>query len=66
MTPRLVIALGFAAVFAAMLAVDLVARHRRPGPEPLATGLTAAMRRPLGRLIVLGWWLWIGYHFLAR
>ncbi|MEV4795747.1 DUF6186 family protein [Asanoa sp. NPDC049475] len=24
------------------------------------------MRTPLGRVLVLGWWCWIGYHFLAR
>ncbi|WP_425321072.1 DUF6186 family protein [Asanoa ferruginea] len=24
------------------------------------------MRTGLGRVLVLGWWCWIGYHFLAR
>lgn len=57
---------GFAAIFLAMLATDLAAR--RPGSRiaPLGTALTAAMRTPLGRVAVLGWWLWIGWHFLAR
>ncbi|WP_373312258.1 DUF6186 family protein [Asanoa siamensis] len=49
-----------------MLVVDLVSRRRGRGPQPLATALTAAMRTPLGRVLVLGWWAWIGYHFLAR
>lgn len=61
-----VIVAGFAAIFLAMLVTDLAAR--RPGSRiaPLGTALIAAMRTTLGRLIVLGWWLWIGFHFLAR
>jgi hypothetical protein len=66
MTPRDVMILGFVAVFGAMVVVDLVSRHRGRGPDPLTTALTAAMRTPVGRAVVLGWWLWIGYHFLAR
>ncbi|WP_373315370.1 DUF6186 family protein [Asanoa ishikariensis] len=49
-----------------MLVVDITSRRRGKGPEPVATALTAAMRTPLGRVLVLGWWCWIGYHFLAR
>ena len=66
MSPRAVLVLGFVAVFGAMVAVDLVSRHRGRGPAPFATAITAALRTPVGRAVVLGWWLWIGYHFLAR
>lgn len=66
MSPRFVLITGFAVIFAAMLIVDLTSRRRGRGPEPVAMALTAAMRTPLGRVLVLGWWCWIGYHFLAR
>ena len=33
--------------------------------RPPAT-VAAAMRRPVGRVAVLGTWLWLGVHFLAR
>ena len=66
MTTYAVLVVGFTAIFLAMLATDVGAR--RPGSRiaPLGTALTAAMRTPAGRLVVLGWWLWIGWHFLAR
>jgi hypothetical protein len=66
MTPYRVIALGFLAILAAMVAVDLAGRRRDEGPEPLATALTAGLRTPLRRAAVLGCWVWVGYHFLAR
>lgn len=66
MSAYAVLVIGFAAIFLAMLGTDLAAR--RPGSRiaPLGAALTAAMRTPAGRMIVLGWWLWIGWHFLAR
>jgi len=66
MTPRTILIAGFVAIFGAMAVLDLLHRRRGRGPEPLATALSAAMRTPVGRILVLGWWLWIGYHFLAR
>jgi hypothetical protein len=65
-TSRAVIVAEFAAIIAAMVLVDLVARRTRGGPAPLATALTGAMRTMPGRLLVLGVWLWLGWHFLAR
>jgi hypothetical protein len=35
-------------------------------PAPLASALVAGLRTPAGRLAVYGWWLWLGWHFLAR
>jgi hypothetical protein len=66
MSAYAVLVAGFAAIFLAMFATDLAGR--RPGSRiaPIGTALTAAMRTFVGRLIVLGWWLWIGFHFLAR
>jgi Family of unknown function (DUF6186) len=66
MTAYQVIVGGFLVILGAMAAVDLVGRRRRRSPEPLASALTAALRTPMWRVVVLGWWVWIGYHFLAR
>lgn len=67
MTARAVLAAGFAAIFALMVLVDLAGRRRQDrAAAPLATALTAAMRTGTGRLLVLGVWLWMGWHFLAR
>jgi hypothetical protein len=57
---------GFAIILFLMLAVDLTARRSQRTLAPLGMALTAAMRTPAGRLIVLGWWVWLGWHFLAR
>jgi hypothetical protein len=67
---------GFAVTIVAMLAVDVAGRSRgrgdaalgRPGRAvaPLGTALTAALRTGTGRVLVLGVWLWMGWHFLAR
>ncbi|MFJ8577347.1 DUF6186 family protein [Micromonospora sp. NPDC093277] len=67
MTARALIAAGFAAILLVMLAVD-VAGRRSAGPAraPLAEALTAALRTAAGRAVVLGVWLWLGWHFLAR
>jgi Family of unknown function (DUF6186) len=57
---------GFAAIFLSLVAIDLAGRRSDTRIAPLATTLIAAMRTRVGRLIVFGWWLWIGFHFLAR
>lgn len=67
MTARAVITTGFAVILALMLAVDLAAR--REGARrlaPLGEVLIAASRTIAGRAVVLGVWLWLGWHFLAR
>jgi hypothetical protein len=46
--------------------VELAARRPDSRIAPLGTALTAAMRTLPGRLLVLGWWLWSGWRYLAR
>ncbi|SCG38925.1 hypothetical protein GA0070613_0586 [Micromonospora inositola] len=67
-TARAVITVGFAVVLALMLAVDLAARYGgvRRRLAPLSEMLIAASRTVAGRAVVLGVWLWLGWHFLAR
>jgi hypothetical protein len=56
-------------VVAALIAVAGVVEFRARrglGPATAAEALGAAMRTVPGRLVVLGTWLWLGVHFLAR
>ena len=66
MTPRAAIIAGFAALLLLAVAIDLVARRAGSGVRPLSATLAAALRWPGGRVVVLGAWLWLGWHFLAR
>lgn len=66
MTPRAAIIAGFAAILALVIATDLLARRAGSGVRPLSATLAAALRSPGGRAVVLGAWLWLGWHLLAR
>jgi hypothetical protein len=56
---------GVLCLLLAGLALEVRARTR-PGTVTAAQALGAAMRTTPGRLVVLGAWLWLGVHFLAR
>ena len=66
MTPRAAIIAIFAAILLLAVAIDLVARRTGSGLQPLSATLAAALRSRGGRIVVLGAWLWLGWHFLAR
>jgi hypothetical protein len=66
MSPYLTILLGFALLLLLVLALDALGRAGREPFHPLAEALDAAMATRVGRWLVLGAWLWIGFHFLAR
>jgi hypothetical protein len=66
MTPRAAIVAGFATLLALAVATDLAARRATWGVRPLSTALAATLRSRGGRVAVLGVWLWLGWHFLAR
>ena len=66
MTPRTAIIAVFAALLGLAVATDLFARRTGSGVQPLSATLTAALRSRGGRIVVLGAWLWLGWHFLAR
>ena len=66
MTPRAAIIAGFAAILGLVLAADLLARRAGSGLRPLSDTLAAALRPRGGRIVVLGAWLWLGWHLLAR
>ncbi len=66
MTPRTAVIAGFVAFLVLAVAVDAYARRPGSGVRPLADTLAAVLRSPAGRVVVLGVWLWLGWHFLAR
>lgn len=61
-----VIAAGFAAVFATMLAVELLGRAGRTPLRPAGDVVASALAGRVARWLVMGVWLWLGFHFLAR
>ena len=66
MTPRAAIIVGFAAILGLMIVSDLFARRAESGVRPLSATLAAALSSRCGRVVILGAWLWLGWHFLAR
>jgi hypothetical protein len=57
--------IGWCLVLGAGLALDLAGRLGNRWPTA-GQVVAAAMRTPSGRVLVLGAWLWLGVHFLAR
>ena len=58
--------LGFAIAILSVFAVDFVGR-RPESRIPSFSDLTAYLMRPwFGRALVLFFWWWLGWHFLAR
>lgn len=66
MTPRAAIIATFAAILLLAVAIDLVARRSGCGLQSFSATVAAALRSRGGRIVVLGAWLWLGWHFLAR
>jgi|1186.fasta_scaffold568613_2 hypothetical protein len=66
MTPRAAIIMVFAAILGLAVATDLLARRPGSSVRPLSVTLAAALRSRGGRIVVLGAWLWLGWHLLAR
>jgi hypothetical protein len=69
--PQLLIAGAFVLAGLMLAAVEWAARQ--PGSEVPTLGdlCAAAMayevrRVPVGRIVVLGFWWWVGWHFFAR
>ncbi|WP_020523447.1 DUF6186 family protein [Catelliglobosispora koreensis] len=68
---RLLAISGFVLAALAMLAVEIAARRPNSRVPRLGEVTGVVMRYeaaglPVGRLAVLGFWFWLGWHFLAR
>lgn len=66
MTPRALIAAGFAVLVLLVIAVDRLARRPSSTVRPFGDVISAVMSSRAGRIVLLGSWLWTGWHFLAR
>ena len=63
---RAVTIIGFAAIIAAMFALEFAGRRRESRIPTAGEWLGYAMRTRTGRvLVLLGWW-WLGWHYFAR
>lgn len=58
---------GYAVIAAVAVGYELATRLRLlPRGATVGDAFSAAVRRPGGRIAVLVWWLWIGWHFFVR
>jgi hypothetical protein len=69
-TTRALAMAGFLLAAAAVVGVEWAARRRARVPR-LGDALAVVMQYdtggiPVGRLAILGFWFWLGWHFLAR
>lgn len=68
---RFLAIVGFVAVLALALGLEWAARRKGSRLPRLGDVVAVIMRYemgglPVGRLAVLGLWMWCGWHFLAR
>ena len=61
---RFVTLVGYALLAVAVVGVEVAARRR--GSGTFGDALTLALRSRLARFILLGAWLWLGWHFFVR
>jgi hypothetical protein len=63
---RPVTIIGFAAVIAALVALEIIGRRRTTRVPTLGEWLGYLMRARAGRALILLGWLWLGWHYFAR
>ncbi len=66
MVTRVLTILGFAAVIAALSALELLGRRKGSRIPTLGEWLGSVMRSRAGRLLILLGWLWLGWHYFSR
>jgi hypothetical protein len=66
MTDRTITVIGFVAIIAALVVLEILARRKIGRIPTLGEWLGFAMRRPSGRGLILAGWLWLGWHYFAR
>jgi hypothetical protein len=63
---RTITVIGFVAILAALIVLEILARRKIGRIPTLGDWLGFIMRRPLGRMLILSGWLWLGWHYFAR
>jgi hypothetical protein len=66
MTTRQATIAGFVLVLAIGFIADALARHGRLAVPTFGHALEMVRSRPIGRVILLVVWFWLGWHFIAR
>lgn len=66
MSDRAITVTGFIAIIAALVVLEILARRKIGRIPTIGEGLGFVMRRPLGRVLILAGWLWLGWHYFAR
>jgi Family of unknown function (DUF6186) len=66
MTSRVVTAVGFGVIIAAMVLLEVIARRRTNKIPTTGEWLGYVMRPRAGRALILLGWLWLGWHYFAR
>jgi hypothetical protein len=66
MTTRAITIIGFSAVIAALIVLEMLGRRKTNKIPTLGEWLGYVMRPRAGRALVLLGWLWLGWHFFSR
>jgi hypothetical protein len=66
MTTREITIIGFAAVIAVLIILEMLGRRKTNNIPTLSEWLGYIMRPRAGRALVLLGWLWLGWHYFAR
>jgi hypothetical protein len=66
MSDRAITVFGFAAIIAALVVLEVLARRKIGRIPTLGDWLGFVMRRPVGRGLIMAGWLWLGWHYFAR
>ena len=66
MSTRDITIVGFVAVVASLVVLEVLARRKQSPIPRLGEWLGFVMRPRAGRALILLGWLWLGWHYFAR
>jgi hypothetical protein len=66
MTSRVITAVGFGIIIAALVLLEVLGRRRTNKIPTTGEWLGYIMRPRAGRALILLGWLWLGWHYFAR
>jgi uncharacterized protein DUF6186 len=66
MSTRTITIVGFVAVIAVLVLLEILGRRPRTRIPALGEWLGYVMRSTTGRALILLGWLWLGWHYFAR
>ena len=66
MITRVLSIIGFTVVVGGLFTLEFLGRRRTNRIPTVGEWLGWIMRRPVGRILILLGWLWLGWHYFAR